>query len=100
MRQTGSCSSLLPDDFVSLLAEHGHSTVNAISQMVSTCARCHHDAVYPVVVLEGESWFGDSQSGKLKLAVYGLCEPCAALPDTILTVNKKLFEASHRYACD
>jgi len=48
--------------------------------MFSSCALCHQDAVFPVVVLEGESWFGDSDSGKLRLGLYGLYEACAALP--------------------
>ena len=43
-------------------------------------------------VYEGLSWFGNSDSGKkLRLAVYGLCEACAALPDTIQIIHRKLF---------
>jgi hypothetical protein len=92
MFETGIRSSLLPEEFVSLLAERNQSTVDEIYEMVSSCAQCHQDAAYPVVVLESESWFGDTDSGQLKLAVYGLCERCAALPDVIQIINRKTFE--------
>lgn len=82
---------LLTEEFVSILAEHSHSTLTEIYEMFSGCALCHQDAVFPVVVLEGESWFADSDSGKLRLALYGLCDVCAALPDIIPTINRKLF---------
>jgi hypothetical protein len=92
MDQTGIRSSLLPEEFVSLLAEHNHSTVDEIYAMFASCTQCHQDAVYPVVVLEGESWLGNSVAGKLRLALYGLCEQCAAVPDVIQIINRKLFE--------
>jgi hypothetical protein len=64
--------------------------------MFSSCAFCHQDAVFPVVVLEGLSWLGDSDPGKkLRLTLYGLCEVCVALPDIIQTINRKLFAESH-----
>jgi len=64
--------------------------------MFSKCERCHQDAVFAVVVLEGLSWLGDSDPGKkLRLALYGLCEACAALPDAMQTINRNLFEQSH-----
>jgi hypothetical protein len=63
MDQTGIRSSLLPEEFVSLLAEHNHSTVDEIYAMFANCTQCHQDAVYPVVVLEGESWLGNSVAG-------------------------------------
>jgi hypothetical protein len=53
--------------------------------------------VFPAVALESVSWFDNSDSGnELRLAVYvyGLCEACAALPDTIQNINRKLFEES------
>jgi hypothetical protein len=96
MCQTDIRKSLLPAEFVSLLAQQSHSTVNEVYEMFSSCELCHQDAVFPVVALEGVSWFGNSDSGKkLRLAVYGLCEACAALPDTIQNTNRKLFEESH-----
>ncbi len=95
MGQTSIRSSLLPAEFVSLVAEQSHSTVNEVYEMFSRCARCHQDAMFPVVALEGESWLVNSDSGKkLRLAVYGLCEACAALPDIIQTVNRELFAES------
>jgi hypothetical protein len=84
-------TSLLTEEFVSILAEHSHSTVHEIYDMFSSCALCQQDVVFPVVVLEGESWFADSDSGKLRLALYGLCQVCAAQPDIIQTINRKLF---------
>jgi hypothetical protein len=91
---TAICSPLLPTEFALLLAEHTHSSVDQIYEMVSTCAGCRQGAVYPVMAIEGESWFGntDTASGQLKLAVYGLCERCAALPDIIQIINRKTFE--------
>ena len=91
MGQTGVRSPLLPAEFVSLLAEQSHSTVNEVYEMFSSCAQCHQDAVYPVVALEGEKWLSSDSGKKLRLALYGLCEACAALPDTIQTVNRRLF---------
>ena len=92
MCQTGIRKSLLPEEFVSLLAEQSHSTINEVYEMFSNCAFCHQDAAFPVVVLEGEEWLSNSDPGKkLRLAVYGLCESCAALPDITQTVNRKLF---------
>jgi hypothetical protein len=91
--QTGIRRSLLPAEFVSLLAEQSHSTVNEVYEMFSKCERCHQDAVFAVVVLEGLSWLGDSDPGKkLRLALYGLCEACTELPDVIQIINRKTFE--------
>lgn len=92
MSETGIRRSLLPDEFVSLLAKHNHSSVDEIYAMFSRCAQCHQDAVYPVVVVEGESCVGNTDLGSLKLAVYGLCERCVAVPDVIQVINRKLFE--------
>ena len=92
MFETGIRSSLLPEEFVSLLAKHNHSTVDEIYAMFSSCAQCHQDAVYPVVVVEGESWVGNTDVESLKLAVSGLCERCVAVPDVIQIINRKLFE--------
>ena len=76
---------------MSILAEHGHSTVQKIYDMFSSCALCHQDAVFPVVALEDESSFSDSDSGKLRLGLYGLCEAGVELPEIIQTINRKLF---------
>jgi hypothetical protein len=92
MPETGIRKSLLPDDFVSLLAEHNHSTVDDIYAMFSRCAQCHQNAVYPILAVEGESWVGNTDLGSLKLVVYGLCERCVAVPDVIQIINRKVFE--------
>ena len=75
-----------------LLAEYGHSAANEICDMFSSCALCQQDAVFPVVVLEKESWLGESDSGKLRLGVYGLCEACEAILHVMQAINRKLFD--------
>ena len=89
---TAISSPLLPTEFALLLAEHTNSSVDQIHKMVSSCAGCRQQAVYPVIAVEGESWFGNAESRHLKLAIYGLCERCAALPDVIQIINRKTFE--------
>jgi len=92
MSVTGIRRSLLPDELISLLAKHNHSTADEIYAMFSSCAQCHQDAVYPLLVVEGVSWVGNTDLGSLKLAVYGLCERCVAVPDVIQIINRKVFE--------
>jgi hypothetical protein len=92
MSVTSIRTSLLPDELVLLLVEHNHSTVDEIYAMFSSCAQCRQDAVYPVLVVEDVSWVANTDLGSLKLAVYGLCERCVAVPDVIQIINRKVFE--------
>jgi hypothetical protein len=40
----------------------------------------------------GESRVGNTDLESFKLALYGLCEQCAAVPDVIQIIDRKVFE--------
>ena len=72
-----------PEDFIALLAQKGHTTVQEIYATFATCILCRCNAIVAVIGLDRHSWFRKSKSGKLRIMIYGLCESCFALPDAI-----------------
>jgi hypothetical protein len=71
----------LPEEFIAVLAEHGHTTVKEIHEMFSSCILCQDIATVAAVGLDRDAWFGGSQPESLEFLLYGLCARCSALPD-------------------
>ena len=84
----------LPDAFIAVLAEYGHTTAQEIHEMFASCILCQRDAEFMVVGLDRHSWFGKSKTGKLKFLLYGLCDLCAALPDIIARAEAVAFSGA------
>lgn len=70
-----------PDEFISILARNGHTTVEEIHQMFAVCILCKSTATVAVVSVDRHTWFRRSKFGKLRVMIYGLCDACFALPD-------------------
>jgi len=71
----------LLEEFIAVLAEHGHTTVKEIHEMFAICILCQDIATVAAVGLERDAWFSKSQPETLEFLLYGLCAPCSALPD-------------------
>src|SRR5713101_3953651 len=74
-------AGLPPEDFISVLAVHGHMTAKEIRGMFATCILCGRASTVAVVGLEHDSWLRKSKTRKLEFLLYGLCAPCSASPD-------------------
>ena len=64
----------LLEEFIAVLAEHGHTTVKEIHEMFAI--RCQNIATVAAVGLDRDAWFGQSQPQRLEFLLYGLCGPC------------------------
>ena len=73
----------LPEEFVTALAKHSHTTVRKIHDMFSACILCERKATIAAVRLERDSWLRKSKTGKIRVTIYGLCRPCSDIPDAI-----------------
>ena len=73
----------LPEEFVTALAKHGHTTVRKIHGMFSACILCERKATIAAVSLDTKSWLRKSKTGKIRMMLYGLCRPCSDIPDAI-----------------
>jgi hypothetical protein len=71
----------LLEEFIAMLAEHGHTTVREIHEMFSLCILCHDLATVAAVGLDRKAWFAESEAETLEFLLYGLCARCCALPD-------------------
>ena len=71
----------LPEEFIAVLAEHGHTTARGIHDMFSSCILCQDIATVAAVGLDRDALFGGSQPESLEFLLYGLCARCSALPD-------------------
>ncbi len=70
----------LPEEFVTALAKHSHTTVR---NMFSACILCERKATIAAVSLDTKSWLRKSKTGKIRMMLYGLCRPCSDVPDAI-----------------
>ena len=73
----------LPEEFVTALAKHSHTTVRKIHDMFSACILCERKATIAAVRLERDSWLRKSKTGKIRVTIYGLCRPCSDIPNAI-----------------
>ncbi len=87
-------AGLPPEDFISVLAVHGHTTAKEIRGMFATCILCGRASTVAVVGLEHDSWSGKSKTGKLEFLLYGLCAPCSALPDVRERTEAVIFKSA------
>ena len=89
----------LLEEFVAVLAEHGHTTVKEIHEMFATCILCREMATVAAVGLDCDAWFGQSQPERLEFLLYGLCAPCSALPDVKEKTEAVIFGSSSPWVC-
>ena len=73
----------LPEELVTALAKHSHTTVRKIHDMFSACILCERTATIAAVSLDRESWLRKSKTGKIRMMIYGLCTACADIPNAI-----------------
>jgi len=71
----------LLEEFIAVLAQHGHTTAKEIHEMFSSCILCQDVATVAAVGLDRDAWLGESQPESLEFLLYGLCASCSALPD-------------------
>src|SRR4029077_5437892 len=81
----------LLEEFIAVLAEHGHTTGKEIHEMFSVCILCRELATVAAVGLDRDAWFGQSQPERLQFLLYGLCAPCSAFPDLKETTGAIIF---------
>jgi hypothetical protein len=89
----------LLEEFIAVLAEHGHTTVKEIHEMFSVCILCREMATVAAVGLDRDAWFGQSQPEGLQFLLYGLCAPCSALPDVKEKTEAIIFRLSKPWVC-
>ncbi len=84
----------LLEEFIAVLAEHGHATAKEIHEMFSICILCQDIATVAAVGLDRDAWFGQSKPEKLEFLLYGLCASCSALPDVKEKTEAILFSSA------
>jgi hypothetical protein len=89
----------LLEEFIAVLAEHGHTTVTEIHEMFSVCILCREMATVAAVGLDRDPCFGQSQPERLQFLLYGLCAPCSALPDVKEKTAAIIFRLSSPWVC-
>ena len=71
----------LLEEFIAVLAEHGHATVKELHEMFSSRILCLDCATFATVGLDRNVWFAESQPESLEFLLYGLCTRCSVPPD-------------------
>jgi hypothetical protein len=84
----------LLEEFIAVLARHGHTTAKEIHEMFAICILCRRTATVAAVGLDRDAWFSKSKPEKLEFVLYGLCAPCCALPDLKERTEAILFSSA------
>jgi hypothetical protein len=84
----------LLEEFIAVLAQHGHTTTKEIHEMFSICILCRDVATVAAVGLDSDAWFGKLKTEKLEFLLYGLCARCSALPDVKERTEAILFSGA------
>ena len=82
----------LPRYVVELLAEHAHVTAREIEEMVAKCFLCKRKATVKFVGTDRDILRHKSESGKLPIMLFGLCNKCAQLPDAKTKAESAVIE--------
>ena len=65
----------LLEEFIAVLAEHGHATVKELHEMFSSCILCLDYATFAAVGLDRNAWFAESQPGISGILVVRVVHP-------------------------